>query len=196
MTSCLRASASPQANAIHEIDDRAEARRAERRLRVAHDYAAVQQRRLGGKHFLELVGQIAVAHCPSARFNSRDSENGSAVEGLASVVPEHARMQADESERPLFGEGRIRHHRGETAPALWRSVFVAVYDSAVIDWGDDADAARAERVIGEAVFVGAILSDPEAEARADEEAEYEGHREAERPTISSSGFGWGCIRER
>ncbi len=43
--------------------------------------------------------------------------------------------------------------------------FIAVFDSAVIDWGPNEEEvrARAEKAVGEPIFVTAVSSDPEPE---------------------------------
>ena len=55
----------------------------------------------------------------------------------------------------------IYDRRRELQHPYGAGTFVAVYDWAVIDWGDDADAVRqrAEAAIGDAVFVGPVSPD-------------------------------------
>jgi hypothetical protein len=80
----------------------------------------------------------------------------------------------------LIEEEWIYRRRGELQCRYGAGTFVAVYDWAVIDWGDDPDAVRqrAEETIGDRVFVGSVPADRPDDIT--EIADWKAHMEAYR----------------
>jgi len=71
----------------------------------------------------------------------------------------------DDSERTSYfelAEAWVRYQRQQLTRRYGLGTFVAVYDNAVIDWGQDEESVRqrAEKAIGEPVYVGAVPGDP------------------------------------
>jgi hypothetical protein len=82
-------------------------------------------------------------------------------------------------------EAWLRYYREDLSRRYGPGTVVAVYDGAVIDWGDDIEhvRSRAEVAFGEPVFVGQIPSDPVPDFREDWDAyhaEYERYEESMR----------------
>jgi hypothetical protein len=73
----------------------------------------------------------------------------------------------------------IYHNRRELQNRYGAGTFVAVYDWAVIDWGDDAEAVRlrAEEKIGDTVFVGTVPSDEPYDVTETTPEDWPGHME-------------------
>ncbi len=82
-----------------------------------------------------------------------------------------------------FDELWVSRQRERLQRQYGAGTFIAVYEGAVIDWGDEETAvrARAERLLGERVFVTRVPAETGAAFVSDHEDEHVHHREAVEP---------------